>query len=117
MSDDGAGLHVRQSPRKRAGELSVADFTMLVRVPGQPAAVRVFTDDERDEADRYAAAWGSCCPAAAFAAIWLHPWYRRDSDAGRRRPGTDLIGDVRVCLLGAAVPQMPGRPGRHRGSA
>jgi hypothetical protein len=58
MSDDGAGLHVRQSPRKRTGELSVADFTMLVRVPGQPAAVRVFTDDEREEADRSAAASG-----------------------------------------------------------
>lgn len=31
---------------------------MLVRVPGQPAAVRVFTDDEQDEAHGYAAATG-----------------------------------------------------------
>ena len=54
MSDDGSGLHVRQSPRKRTGESQVADFTMLVRVPGQPAAVRVYTDDEQDEAARYA---------------------------------------------------------------
>lgn len=58
MSDDGAGLHVRQGPRKRTGELSVADFTMLVRVPGKPAAVRVYTGDEQDEAARYAAESG-----------------------------------------------------------
>lgn len=38
MSDDGAGLHVRQ------GELSVADFTILVRVPGKPTAVRVYAE-------------------------------------------------------------------------
>jgi hypothetical protein len=31
---------------------------MLVRVPGKPAAVRVYTDDERDEAARYAADYG-----------------------------------------------------------
>ncbi|SKK91503.1 Uncharacterised protein [Mycobacteroides abscessus subsp. massiliense] len=55
MSDDGAGLQVRQTPRKRTGELSVADFTMLVRVPGRPALVRAYTDEERDEAARYAA--------------------------------------------------------------
>lgn len=34
--------------------MSVADFTMLLRVPGQPVVVRVYTDDERDEAVRYA---------------------------------------------------------------
>jgi hypothetical protein len=59
MSEDGAGLQVRQTPRKPGGEVSVADFTMLVRVPGKPAAaVRVYTDDERDEAARYAAESG-----------------------------------------------------------
>lgn len=58
MTDDGGGLHVRQAPRKRTGEISVADFTMLVRAPGQPAAVRVHTEDERDEAVRYAAEVG-----------------------------------------------------------
>jgi hypothetical protein len=31
---------------------------MLVRVPGEPAAVRVFTDAEKDEADHYAAGVG-----------------------------------------------------------
>lgn len=31
---------------------------MLVRVPGEPAAVRVFTEAEKDEADRYAAGAG-----------------------------------------------------------
>ncbi len=59
MSDDGGGsLRVRQTPRKGTGEGSVADFTMLVRVPGQPAAARVYTDDERDEAALYAAEVG-----------------------------------------------------------
>lgn len=58
MSDDGSGLQVRQTPRKRTGAGSVADFTMLVRVPGKPAAVRAYTDEERDEADRYAAECG-----------------------------------------------------------
>lgn len=58
MSEDGAGPHVRQTPRQRMGELSVADFTMLVRVPGQPAAARVYSDDEQDEAARYAAQVG-----------------------------------------------------------
>jgi hypothetical protein len=38
--------------------MKIADVTMLVRVPGQPAAVRVFTDAERAEADTYAAATG-----------------------------------------------------------
>jgi hypothetical protein len=55
MSDEGGGLPVRQSPRKRADDVRVADFTLLVRVPGQPAAVRVFTDDQADEAAKYAA--------------------------------------------------------------
>lgn len=58
MTDDGGGLQVRQTPRKRTGELSVADFTMLVRVPGRPVLVRVYTEDERDEATRYAAEAG-----------------------------------------------------------
>lgn len=49
---------VRQSPRRRSDTVQVSDFTMLVRVAGQPAAVRVFTDDERDEAHGYAAAIG-----------------------------------------------------------
>lgn len=31
---------------------------MLVHVPGEPAALRVFTDAEKDEADRYAAGAG-----------------------------------------------------------
>jgi hypothetical protein len=46
------------SPRKGPGELSVADLTMLVRVPGQPTAVRGYSDDERVEAARYAAEVG-----------------------------------------------------------
>ena len=59
MSDDGnGGLQVRQSPRTRSGDVRIADLTMMVRVAGQPAAIRVFTDDEADEAARYAAEVG-----------------------------------------------------------
>ena len=58
MSDDAAGLHVQQAPRRGPGELSVADLAILVRVPGQPTAVRVYSDDERVEAARYAAEVG-----------------------------------------------------------
>lgn len=36
----------------------IADFTMLVRVPGQPAAVRVYADAEQGEAARYASEVG-----------------------------------------------------------
>lgn len=36
----------------------VADFTMMVRVPGRPAAIRVFTEEERTEANDYAAQMG-----------------------------------------------------------
>lgn len=52
MSEDSSNLHIRQSPR--GGGAQVADFTMLVRIPGRPAAVRVYTDDEHEEATRYA---------------------------------------------------------------
>ncbi|CAN5314768.1 hypothetical protein BH09ACT8_BH09ACT8_66510 [soil metagenome] len=59
MSDDGSGgLHVRQTPRTRSGDVHVADFTSMVRVPGQPAAVRVYTEAGNDEAARYAAETG-----------------------------------------------------------
>lgn len=53
-----AGHHVRQAPRKRTDDVQIADLTMLVRVPGQPAGVRVFTDDEEVEAAEYAARTG-----------------------------------------------------------
>ena len=49
---------MRQSPRRRTGDLNISDFTMMVRVPGRPAAVAVYTDAERDEANRYAAEVG-----------------------------------------------------------
>lgn len=46
--------HVVQRPRKRTDQVQVSDFTMLVRAPGRPDAIRVFTDAEAQEADRYA---------------------------------------------------------------
>ena len=57
VTEDGSGLSVRQTPRKRA-PAEIKDFTMMVRVPGDPAAVRVFTDAERADADTYAADTG-----------------------------------------------------------
>lgn len=57
VTEDGSGLSVRQTPRKRASA-EIKDFTILVRVPGDPAAVRVFTDVERADADTYAADTG-----------------------------------------------------------
>lgn len=57
MTENGNGLSVRQAPRKRA-PAAIKDFTMMVRVPGDPAAVRVFTDVERADADTYAADTG-----------------------------------------------------------
>ena len=50
--------HVVQKPRKRTTPVEVADFTMLVKVPGQPEAIRAFTADEADEARKYAADTG-----------------------------------------------------------
>lgn len=55
MSDDSTGLPSRQSPRKRSDDAHVSDFTMMVRVPGRPTAVRAYTDAERDDAVQYAA--------------------------------------------------------------
>ena len=57
VTEDGSGLGVRQTPRKRA-PAEIKDFTMMVRVPGDPAAVRVFTNAERADADTYAADTG-----------------------------------------------------------
>lgn len=44
---------VRQQPRSSGAELS--DFTLIVRPPGRPADIRVFTDGQRVEAELYAA--------------------------------------------------------------
>ncbi len=58
MNDDSAAPPSRVSPRKRNQSISVADITMLVRVPGKPTAIRAFTDDERELAAEYAAETG-----------------------------------------------------------
>lgn len=52
MSEESSNLPIRQGPS--GGEAQVADFTMLVHVPGRPAAVRVYTGHEPEEAKRYA---------------------------------------------------------------
>ena len=58
VSDEVGGVQVRQAPRRRSSETRIADLTLLVTVPGAPAEVRVFTDDEADDAARYAAEVG-----------------------------------------------------------
>jgi hypothetical protein len=65
MSNDAGGLSVRQSPRKRAADARVGDFTLLMRVPGGPDAVRVFTDEEaEEEVAQYAAGAGGVAASA-----------------------------------------------------
>ena len=54
---DAPGLSERRPPARRR-DTKVADFTMIVRVPGKPDAARVFTSGEADEAAQYAAANG-----------------------------------------------------------
>ncbi|WP_135452604.1 hypothetical protein [Mycobacterium sp. DL99] len=48
-------LSVRQKPRSNA---DLADLTLIVRPPGNPFEIRTFTDDQRAEAELYAAEHG-----------------------------------------------------------
>lgn len=43
-----------QKPRKRTDNAQVSDFTMMVKVPGRPEMIRVFTATEEAEAHQYA---------------------------------------------------------------
>ncbi|GAT10360.1 uncharacterized protein RMCN_3493 [Mycolicibacterium novocastrense] len=54
VTDAPTSHHVRQGPRKRSAEVTVADFTMLVRIPTKPATFRAFTADEEAEARSFA---------------------------------------------------------------
>ena len=47
-----------QKPRKRSDNAQVSDFTLMVKVPGRPEAIRVFTASEVAEANQYASATG-----------------------------------------------------------
>lgn len=58
VTEDSSPYHVVQKPRKRSEAVEIADFTMMVRVPGQPEALSVFTAAEVEEANRYAAEAG-----------------------------------------------------------
>lgn len=98
--------------------MRVADFTLLVRVEGQPAAVRVFTDDEADEAAQYAARTGEWLCRCRFhhqlGTSYAEPMglsYRRRRLALRhqREPGP-----VRVIRRGAVGPRRRARRDRRR---
>ncbi|MGA9376356.1 MAG: hypothetical protein WBV64_15280 [Mycobacterium sp.] len=58
MTADAHPHHTVQKPRRRTEPVDVADFTMLVRVPGRPDLIRAFTDAEDTEARQYAAETG-----------------------------------------------------------
>lgn len=67
MTDDGSGPHIRQTPR-RTGQAQVADFTILVRVPGRPATVGGLHRDRRRRGHHLCGSTrGSCSPPATSA--------------------------------------------------
>ena len=45
---------IASSERPKRVKVAVDDLTLIVRVPGHPAAVQAFTDNERTAAQRYA---------------------------------------------------------------
>ncbi|GAA1890747.1 hypothetical protein GCM10009773_18710 [Williamsia serinedens] len=45
---------ISSNDRPKRARAAVADLTTIVRVPGHPAAVQAFTDNERTAAQRYA---------------------------------------------------------------
>ncbi|MFE0750707.1 hypothetical protein [Gordonia sp. NPDC058843] len=55
-SNDGVGPTNRVAPKR--GRVVMAELTLIVRPPGRPADVRVYTDDEATEAQAYAAEVG-----------------------------------------------------------
>ncbi|GAT07739.1 hypothetical protein H7I77_09695 [Mycolicibacterium novocastrense] len=44
----------REHRRPKRDRASLAELTLLVRVPSQPGAIRAFTNAERDAAEHYA---------------------------------------------------------------
>lgn len=58
VSEDSSGRHFRQAARKRVNSATIGDLTLMVKVPGQPAAIRVFTATEDAEARQYATEMG-----------------------------------------------------------
>ena len=51
-NDAGAGPTNRVAPTR--GRVAIGELTLIVRPPGRPAGVRVYTDDEATEAQAYA---------------------------------------------------------------
>ena len=45
---------IASSERPKRARAAVAELALIVRVPGHPAAVQAFTDNERTVAQRYA---------------------------------------------------------------
>ena len=53
---DGVGPTNRVAPKR--GRVAMGELTLIVRPPGRPADVRVYTDDEAAEAQAYASEVG-----------------------------------------------------------
>ena len=51
-NNDGVGPTNRVAPKR--GRVAIGELTLIVRPPGKPAGVRVYTDDEATEAQAYA---------------------------------------------------------------
>lgn len=56
-SNDGVGPTNRVAPKR--GRVTMGELTLIVRPPGRPADVRVYTDDEATEAQTYATEVGA----------------------------------------------------------
>lgn len=58
---DAGGRADRRAPKR--GRVSLADLSLIVRPPGQPNRIRVFTADESAAAEAYAAEHGAVVAA------------------------------------------------------
>lgn len=62
-------MRVRVAPKRR--NFSLQDLTILVRVPHKPTATAVFTAEEQQEAEQYAAEHGGIyTPLPVPDAVW-----------------------------------------------
>ena len=78
MSD----LPYRQQPRRASPDLK--DLTLIVRPPGQPTLIQVFAEEQRVEAEQYAARFGAVVEdlPLPYADNWLGPLAHEVAEIG-----------------------------------
>lgn len=119
MSDDVGGLSVRQGPRKRAGDVRVADFTLLVRVEGGPprcGSLPMMRPTRLPSTRQVPGEWLCRCRFHRQLGMYADPMvlcYRRGRLGLRRQHEP---GPVRVIRREGVGPRRPARRGRRRGS-